>query len=245
MPQTHSKYASNESSMNKRRLNQLRLSLKAQNLDAFLVPKVDEHQGEYVPPSAERLQWLTGFTGSAGFAIILRHQTALFVDGRYTLQAHKQVNTEIIEVCPIKDMTPQTWLKNHLLPGQRIGFDPWLHTKEGLQRFRDAMGDTIVEWVPCLQNPIDILWTDRPVPPQTSLKIHDTQFAGQSTQDKLSLIISDIKQQGAEACIITLPPSIAWLFNIRSHDIPYLPAPLAFAFVHVNGKADLFLNPPT
>ena len=186
-----------------------------------------EHQGEYIPPNAERLHWLTGFTGSAGFAVVLRHQAALFVDGRYTLQAHKQVNSEIVEVCPIREVSPQSWLKDHLQHGQRIGFDPWLHTEEGIRRFRDAMGDAKVEWVPCQKNPIDTLWETRPMQPQTSLKVHDTQFAGQPTQDKLNIITSELKNQGAEACIVTLPTSIAWLFNIRSHDMPYFPAPLA------------------
>ena len=241
MSQTNYQKASSENYLYTERLSQLRQKIKAQNLNAFLVPKVDEHRGEYVPPNAERLRWLTGFSGSAGLSIVLQHHAAIFVDGRYTLQAQKQVNSEIIEICSINDL--HSWLKNHIQPGQRIGFDPWLHTHISLERFRKEMGEIEVEWIPCPKNPIDTLWENQPIPPQSNLKIHDLQFSGKPTHEKLQQIASALTKQGAEACILTLPPSIAWLFNIRSNDMPYLPAPLAFAIVQVNGKAELFLNP--
>lgn len=244
MSQTRPVTARPEHQSSTERLDQFRLFIQKEGLNGFLIPKVDEHQGEYVPPHAERLHWLTGFSGSAGFAIVLEKQSALFVDGRYTLQAQQQVDAEHIEVVPIADVKPHVWLNEYVQPGQRIGFDPWLHTHENLARFQNEVAEKKIEWVPCPRNPIDALWTDQPNQPHTKLKIHDVQFSGKATQEKREQIASILAKQGVKACILTLPTSIAWLFNIRAHDMPYLPAPLAFAIVHTNGRAELFFNPP-
>ncbi|MEN8237388.1 MAG: aminopeptidase P family N-terminal domain-containing protein, partial [Pseudomonadota bacterium] len=244
MSQTHPLVTTSSLQSPTERLNQFKRFLQKEGLDGFLVPKVDEHQGEYVPPHAERLRWLTGFSGSAGFAIVLQEKTALFVDGRYTLQAQDQVDTTVVEICPLANINPHTWLKDHIQAKQRIGFDPWLHTRENLERFQNEVTETETEWIPCSSNPIDELWTDQPARPQTKLKLHDVQFAGKTAQEKLKQITDSLVTQGVATCILTLPASVAWLFNIRASDIPFLPAPLGFAIVHVGGQAELFLNPP-
>src|SRR5271167_2548432 len=158
------------------RLSAFREELTKRNLNGFVVPRADQQQNEYVPPSEERLAWLTGFTGSAGLAIVLTHEAAVFVDGRYTLQAAKQVDTTAWSVEPLVDPSPESWLAKHLKSSDRLGFDPWLHTKAG------------AELVAVDSNPLDSVWTERPAPPLAPVTVHGLQFSGEAEADKLKRI---------------------------------------------------------
>ncbi len=147
------------------RLAAFREDMLRQNLTGFVIPRADSQQNEYVPPSEERLAWLTGFTGSAGLAVVLTRQAALFVDGRYTLQAAQQVDTTAWSVESLIDPPPESWLEKHLVSGERLGFDPWLHTSAAAERLARACEKTGVELVPVERNPVDAIWTERPAPP--------------------------------------------------------------------------------
>ena len=147
------------------RLEALRAERKRQGLTGFLVPRADEHQGEYVPPRARRLAWLTGFTGSAGIAVVLADAAAVFTDGRYTLQVRDQVPGELFERHHITQSPPEEWLRRRLRAGDRVGYDPWLHTLEGVERLQAACGKAGAALVPCPANLVDAVWADQPPPP--------------------------------------------------------------------------------
>jgi Xaa-Pro aminopeptidase len=152
------------------RLSAFRAELARRRLTGFVVPRADQQQNEYVPPSEERLAWLTGFTGSAGMAIVLVHDAALFVDGRYTLQAAKQVDAKAWSIESLVDPPPESWLVRQLKPGDRLGFDPWLHTSSAAERLADACAKADAELVAVETNPVDAIWTERPEPPLASVK---------------------------------------------------------------------------
>src|SRR5207342_2966352 len=159
------------------RLAAFREELTRRNLTGFVIPRADQQQNEYVAPSEERLAWLTGFTGSAGLAIVLARKAAVFVDGRYTLQAGKQVDAKAWRVEPLVDPPPETWLARHLVAGDRLGFDPWLHTTAAAERFSAACAKAGAELVAVETNPVDSIWTERPPPPLGLVSIHGTQFS--------------------------------------------------------------------
>ena len=230
------------SSDNKIHLAQLRRLMNATKLDGFVVPRADEHQGEYVPPGAERLAWLTGFTGSAGLAVITRKAAALFVDGRYMVQAPAQVNTEQYEILQIPDAKPARWLKGQLPKGGVIGFDPKLHTVswvEVQQRALKAYGITLK---PVGRNLVDLAWgRARPGAPNAPVSIHPKSYAGISASDKLDTLRAKLHDARQDAVILTQPDSICWLFNIRGSDVAHNPVVLAYAIIPVKGKAELFV----
>ena len=225
------------------RVKALRLDLKKRKLDGFLVPHSDEHQDEFLPPSAERLRWLTGFTGSAGNAVVLTNDAALFVDGRYTLQARAQVDPRLFEVLQVPDAKVSNWVKAKLPQSGKIGYDPNLHTVKEIERLTETLGKAGIKLVPQKTNPIDRLWQDRPPPPSAPVVPHGLEFAGRSAEDKIAALQQALVEAKADAVLLTMLDSIAWLFNIRGADIIHTPLALAFAVVPREGKARLFIDP--
>ena len=215
--------------------------MSRQNLDGFAVPLADEHQGEYVPEGAQRLRWLTGFSGSAGLAVVLRERAAIFVDGRYILQTEVEVDGNQFERCHIGTQKPENWIARHLEPGMVFGYDSWLHTPDGVTRLRTACERAGGRLEACAANPIDAIWSDQPPPPCTPVVNHDLEFAGIASEDKRRAVAA--KLDDAEACILSAPDSIAWLLNVRGGDVPYAPVPLSFAILHQDGRVDWFVDP--
>mgnify|MGYP001220146082 FL=1 len=223
------------------RINRLRSLLPELRVDAVLVPRADEHQGEYVPASAERLRWLTGFSGSAGIAVITRRAGALFVDGRYTVQARSQVSKEL-EILQIPEARLSDWLREKLRPGAAVGFDPRLHTVSEIERLTEALADRKIKLKPLARNPVDRLWgAERPPAPMGKVRPHPLKYAGRAAEDKIAEIQKTLKADGQDAVVLTLPDSIAWLFNIRGSDVQHNPVALAFAIVPAQGKPELFI----
>ena len=220
------------------RLAAVRRILDCQSLDGFLVPRADEHLGEYVPPGAERLAWLTGFTGSAGLAIVLRDRAAVFADGRYSLQLAEQADPALFEHHHLTEEPPASWLAA-TAPGARIGYSPWLHSEDGLRPYVDA-GLTLV---PLTANPVDEAWGDRPPPPCSLAVPHLLAYAGRSSAEKRAEIAAALRKAGQDAAVLTDPASLAWLLNIRGDDVPYTPLALGFALVHADGRVALFMDP--
>lgn len=220
----------------------LRAELARRNLDGFLVPRADAHQGEYVPASECRLQWLTGFAGSAGLAIVLAGKAAIFVDGRYTIQVREQVDTTVFEPLHLIDFPPPEWLKGELKAGQKLGYDPTLHTVAAVRRLARACEAVGAELIPVLDNPIDRVWADRPQPPLGAVVRHPDELAGESSESKIARIAADVAKAGADVAVLTQPDSIAWLFNIRGSDVEHTPLPLSFALLPAAGKPLLFID---
>ncbi|MBM3482905.1 MAG: aminopeptidase P family protein [Alphaproteobacteria bacterium] len=224
------------------RLAALRAELARRKLDGFLVPLADEYQGEYIARRAQRLAWLTGFTGSAGLAIVLAERAAIFVDGRYTLQAETQVDGTLYERHHITDSPPQRWLETALKTGQRLGYDPWLHTEDGRARLSAACESVGATLVATETSPIDAVWRDQPPPPLGPIVPHGIEFAGRSADDKRAEVIETIRTAKADACVLSAPDSIAWLLNIRGHDVANTPLPHSFALVDSDDRMTLFVD---
>ncbi|MBN9067261.1 MAG: aminopeptidase P family N-terminal domain-containing protein, partial [Rhizobiales bacterium] len=197
------------------RVARLREWVEKERLDGFLVPRADGHQGEYVAASSERLAWLTGFTGSAGAALILKDKALLFVDGRYTLQAHHQTASNTFSIESLIDNPPDKWLAANLAKGGRIGFDPWLHTISEAERLRAAIAGHKGELVAVDRNPIDALWSNRPDAPLEPVDLQPEEYAGRLAKDKLADMAEAIAKGGASLTVLTDPSSLAWSFNIR------------------------------
>jgi Xaa-Pro aminopeptidase len=224
------------------RLAAFREELLRRKLAGFVVPRADQQQNEYVAPSEERLAWLTGFTGSAGMAIVLTDLAALFVDGRYTLQAAKQVDPKAWSVESLVEPPPESWLTKHLAAGDRIGFDPWLHTSAAAERLAAACSKAGAELVAVDSNPVDSVWTERPAPPLGPVTIHGTQFSGESEHDKLDRIGAEIDKLGVDALVLSDSHAIAWTFNIRGADVSHTPLPLSYALVPKDGRPAIFID---
>jgi Xaa-Pro aminopeptidase len=226
------------------RIKGLRALMAGQHLDAYLVPRADEYQGEYVPPSAERLKWITGFSGSAGLAIIAKKSAALFVDGRYTVQARAEVDSANLEVSQLPRHRVSEWLGEHLSRGGTVGYDPRLHTIGEIERLSAALKPKAITLKPVNRNLVDRLWgRERPAPPGNPVTAHPQKLAGRSAQDKIADIQKRLKADGHDAVVLTLSDSVAWAFNIRGSDIPHIPVALAFSIVPQTGKPELFLAP--
>ncbi len=224
------------------RLSAFRDELARRNLSGFVIPRADRQQNEYVPPSEERLAWLTGFTGSAGQAIVLPQAAAVFVDGRYTLQAAKQVDTKAWSVEPLVEPPPETWLGKHLAAGDRLGFDPWLHTTAAVERLLEACAKAGAELVAVNSNPVDSVWTERPPPPLGAVAVHGTQFSGEAEADKLKRIRPEIARLGADALVLSDSHAVAWTFNIRGADVSHTPLPLSYALLPKDGRPTVFID---
>ena len=224
------------------RLSAFREELARRNLTGFVVPRADQQQNEYVAPSEERLAWLTGFTGSAGLAIVLSREAAVFVDGRYTLQAGKQVDTRAWRVEPLVDPPPEAWLAKHLTAGDRLGFDPWLHTSAAAERLAAACAKAGAELIAVDSNPLDAVWTERPAPPLAPVTVHGTQFSGEAETDKLKRIGLEIDKLGVDALVLSDSHVVAWTFNIRGGDVSHTPLPLSYALVPKTGRPTVFID---
>ncbi len=220
-------------------LSVLRQEVSRLGLGGLMVPRADEHLGEYVPPAAERLAWLSGFTGSAGVALVLPNRAAIFVDGRYVLQVAEQTDPAQWERHHLIDEPPYLWLAAAVPAGTRIGYDPLLLSENELGRYLDA-GLTMV---PLAANPIDAVWSDRPAPPLAPARPHPLTFSGRTSADKRTALGAALRAAGQEAAVLTDPASIAWLFNIRGDDVPFTPFALGFALLYDTGRAALFMDP--
>jgi Xaa-Pro aminopeptidase len=225
------------------RLRALREELARVHLAGFIVPRADEHQGEQVPACSERLAWLTGFTGSAGTAIVLADVAVLFVDGRYTVQASDEVDPALWTVCHMTGEPLSGWIEAHLPEGGQLGYDPWLHTPAQLEPLRTACRKMQGELVAIERNPVDTVWRDRPPPPLTPIVAHEMPFAGRRSDEKRLVVADTLVREREDAAILSAPASIAWLLNIRGGDVPYTPLPLAFAIVHSDARVTLFVDP--
>ncbi|NGN40980.1 aminopeptidase P family protein [Mesorhizobium sp. CGMCC 1.15528] len=224
------------------RVAKLREWLASHDLDGFLVPRADEHQGEYVAVRSERLRWLTGFSGSAGVALILKDRAFIFVDGRYQLQVREQVDLGIFAIESLIDNPPAAWIKDNLGKGARLGFDPWLHTVGEVQALKKAAEKNGATLVALDVNPIDEIWADQPEQPMAAVDIHPIEFAGELAKEKLARLAEALSKQGATHCVLTDPSSIAWAFNIRGNDVPHTPLVLGFAILAADGKHLLFID---
>ena len=231
-----------ESGARSDRLVALRAELTRRGLDGFIVPRTDTHQNEYVAPSEERLAWLTGFTGSAGAAVVFKDKAAIFVDGRYTLQVRAQVDAALFEPLHLIETPPATWIRLVAKKGMRIGYDAMLHTVNGAKRLKDACEKAGAELVPVEGNPIDTVWTDRPEPPLEAVVLHPLSSAGVSAADKIERLKVELREAGLDAAVIAQPDSIAWTFNIRGHDLPHLPVALAFTILRADAAPQLFID---
>lgn len=226
----------------KPRVARLRQWMLANGLDGFMVPRADEHQGEYVADRSARLKWLTGFSGSAGVAIVLADRAFVFVDGRYQLQVRKEVDLDIFSIESLIDNPPASWIRDNLGKGARLGFDPWLHTIGEVKALAAAAEKSGAKLVALEKNPIDIVWEDQPEPPLAPVEIHPIAFAGELARDKLARLAAAIGKDGATHAVLTDPSSIAWAFNVRGGDVPHTPLALGFAVLAADGSHLLFMD---
>ncbi|RMH04572.1 MAG: aminopeptidase P family protein [Nitrospirae bacterium] len=224
------------------RVAALRALLQEWGLTGFLVPHADEYQNEYLPACAERLAWLTGFTGSAGMAVVLGNQAAIFVDGRYLLQVKTQVDPAVFMVYHLTDCPVHQWLAHTLSPNDRLGYDPWLHTASEVEQVRMVCEQVGATLVACETNPIDVIWSDRPPPPLAPVVPHEVIYAGKPSEEKRAEVAQSLRAQRVDAAIIAAPDSIAWLLNIRGGDVAYTPLPFSRLLLRSDGTALLFLD---
>ena len=225
------------------RLKALRAQLVRQKLDGFVVPLTDEHMSEYVGAYAQRLAWLTGFQGSAGSAVVLPQEAAIFTDGRYTLQVREQVDGAHWQFESVPQTSIADWLKDHAGPGARIGYDPWLHTRAWVRQATQALGEKGAQLIAVDTNPVDAVWPDRPAPSAAKLVVHDDRFAGRSAAEKRAAIADWLTSKKADAAVLSALDSIAWAFNVRGKDVDRTPVALAYAIVHADATADLYVAP--
>ncbi|MFY0690877.1 MAG: aminopeptidase P family protein [Paracoccaceae bacterium] len=223
------------------RLAKLREAIAAEGLTGFLIPRADAHQGEYVAPCDERLSWLTGFTGSAGFCAVLPGIAGVFIDGRYRVQVKAQVDTAHFTPVPWPETRLDRWLREQLRQG-KIGFDPWLHTKDQIDTLTKELEGSGITLVPC-ENLVDRIWEDRPAPPMGKVEPYPLELSGKASGEKRAEVAAKLAEHGARAAVLTLPDSIAWLLNIRGNDIPRIPIVQSFAILHADGKVALFTDP--
>ncbi|MEO4000134.1 aminopeptidase P family protein [Mesorhizobium sp. CAU 1732] len=224
------------------RVARLRERMAALGLDGFLVPRADEHQGEYVPARAERLQWLTGFTGSAGAALVLGSRAIVFVDGRYTLQARNQVDGDTFTIESLVENPPSKWLGVNAARGSVIGYDPWLHTIAEASALRLSLETVGAKLEPVATNLIDDIWSDQPAPPAEKIEIQPIGFAGELAGDKIARLGENLLSAGATHAVLADPSSLAWTFNIRGRDVPHTPLALGFAIHCADSLPKLFLS---
>ncbi len=222
----------------------IRQAMAEQGLDGFLVPHEDEHQNEYLPAANDRLAWATGFTGSAGAAVILRDKAAVFVDGRYTLQVRDQVDGQLFEIRDLVEGGVPAYLEAAARQGQKIGYDPRLHSPDALARLKEAAAKAGAELTPVNDNPLDRAWGQaRPAQPTAPVVPHPAEYAGEDSAAKRARVGAAVGDKGADAAVLTAPSSIAWLFNVRGGDVIRSPLPLAQAILSKDGTARLFLDP--
>ena len=232
----------NTKSEQRTRVSALREELVRRNLSGFIIPHADEYQNEYTPDSADRLKWLTGFTGSAGTAVVLRDSGAIFVDGRYVLQVKAEIHPDCFVSHHSAEISVTEWLASVLKPGMQLGYDPWLHTMYEVERLQDICQKARTKLVTCEPNPIDVVWTDRPAVPCTSIFPHPLRYAGKDSSEKRTEIAVKLKSEHIDATVITAPDSLAWLLNIRGHDVGYTPISLCMGILFSDGSVRLFVD---
>jgi Xaa-Pro aminopeptidase len=225
------------------RLAALRAQLKKDHLDGVVVPICDEHMSEYVGDYAQRLGWLTGFGGSAGSAVVLSEEAAIFTDGRYTLQVREQVDGNNWQYVGVPQTSISDWLKEHTPAGARIGYDAWVHTKGWVESATVALKAKGAELVAVKSNPIDAVWADQPGKSDAKLMVHDDRFAGQSSAEKRAAVAEWLTANGLDSTVISALDSVAWLLNVRGSDVANTPVALSFVLAHADGMADLFVAP--
>jgi Xaa-Pro aminopeptidase len=233
---------SSERTQSAGRVAALRAVLKRRGLDGFVVPRADRQQNEYLPASEERFAWLTGFTGSAGAAIVLTERAALFVDGRYTVQAAEQADPQIFSIEHLVESPPEQWLEQNLKSGAKLGYDPWLHTADGAEKLKKVCATVGATLVAVDGNPIDALWNDRPVPPSGPVILRDIKLAGESAADKIARIRAEVAKLRADVLVVSDPQNVAWAFNIRGSDVAHTPLALAFAMIPREGRPALYVD---
>ena len=224
------------------RIDALRAYLKDEGLNAFIVPRTDRYQGEYVPARFDRLLWLTGFSGSAGLAVIGLDKAAIFTDGRYTLQVRQQTLEEAFDYRHMITEPVSDWIAETFNNGDRIAYDPWLHTPLGLKRLKAAAAKAGAELVPVAENPIDAVWEGQPEEPVSPVRPHAVELAGESADDKRARLGRALAESKIDSAMITATDSIAWLLNIRGRDVPNCPLPLSVAILHCDGTVELFID---
>ncbi len=225
------------------RVAALRAELERRGLDGFIVPRADRFQNEYVAPCAERLAWLTGFTGSAGVALVLADRAVLFVDGRYQVQARAEIDGAIFAIAHLVDEPPPTWIEANLRAGTKLGYAPWLHTIEGAERLGKACAAAKASFVPVEDNPIDTIWSDRPAPPSGAIVAHDMRYAGEYASAKIARIRAELAKPSADALVVCDPQAVSWMFNIRGSDVAHTPVVLGFAVLPKEGRPTLYIDP--
>ncbi|CAI8175148.1 MAG: Aminopeptidase YpdF [Alphaproteobacteria bacterium] len=224
------------------RVKALRARLAKRKLDGLIVPREDEYQGEYVPAANERLKYISGFGGSAGTAIILARKAALFVDGRYILQAPKQTDTKLFSIVDIMQTAPSQWLAATVKKGMEIGLDPRLHSETAVKAYRDRLSAKGARLVLLDENPLDADWHNRPELPDSPVVIQPTRFAGRSSEQKRKALAAEMKTAGHDMLLVAQPENIAWLLNIRATDVPHTPFALSFGLLNKNGSFDWFIR---
>jgi Xaa-Pro aminopeptidase len=225
------------------RLEALRKQLAKDGLDGFVIPISDEHMSEYVGAYAQRLEWLTGFGGSAGTAVVLANEAAIFVDGRYTLQVRDQVDGKLWSYQSVPQTSVAEWLGQHAPEGAKIGYDAWLHAKSWAKGVASALEPRGASLVAVASNPVDAVWQDQPAPSLAPAIPHATEHAGKSATEKRAEVAEWLVSQGLDAAVITALDSVAWLLNIRGEDVDRTPVALSFVIANADGTADLFIAP--
>jgi Xaa-Pro aminopeptidase len=223
------------------RIAALRAELARRGLDGFVVPRADRYQNEYVPSCAERLAWLTGFTGSAGIAIVLADRAAIFVDGRYQVQAADEVDSAVFAVEHLIERPPIAWIEANLTAGKKLGYSSWLHTVDGAEQLAKACTAAGAALVAVADNPVDAIWTTRPQPPLGAVVVHELRYAGEDAGQKLDRVRAEMQKASADALVVSDPHAVSWLFNIRGSDIPHTPVVLAYAIVAKGERPALYV----
>ncbi len=224
------------------RLKALRAAMFKHKLQGYLVPRQDEFQGEYVAAYADRLKWLSGFSGSWGMAIVATRKAAIFVDGRYTVQVREQVDQKFFTPKHLINEPPADWIAQNFKSGDHIGFDPWLMNMSEARRLAASCAKQGAKLVAVSQNLIDSIWDDQPARPATTIEAHPLRHAGTPSPDKRAMIAAELKQRNADAIILADPASVAWALNLRASDVPHTPFALCYALVEKSGKATLFAD---
>ena len=225
------------------RLKALREELASRKLAGFVIPLTDEHMSEYVGEYAQRLSWLTGFQGSAGAAAVLSEEAAISTDGRYTIQVREQVDGKHWEYVGVPATSIAEWLAKHTDSGARIGYDPWLHTRQWVESATKALAEKGAELVAVDTNPIDAVWPDKPLPSDAKLVVHDDSYAGKSSAQKRQDMADDMADKNVDAAVLAALDSIAWTLNVRGTDVTHTPVALAYAIVHKDATTDLYVDP--
>ncbi|MFA4994486.1 MAG: aminopeptidase P family protein [Bdellovibrionales bacterium] len=225
-----------------KRLSALRREISIAGFDGFLVPRTDDYLGEYIPPNAERVAFLSGFTGSAATIVVLKDKAALFTDGRYILQVARQVARDNFSLFDTAEKTPLAWLEENISKGEKIAYDPWLHSIESVTHLKAALTRIGAEAVPVARNLVDVIWDDQPAPSVAPVFVHDLSYVGKSSAEKRREIAAFLNRKNVAAAFIADPTSVAWLLNVRGGDVPHTPLPLSHAILREDGSAEWFVS---